>query len=126
MWRLMRMREDPSVDIWISTLMGLISAMNPEEIPWGAAGADFMVEPTRVFTDKDCITPLAKVASLCLSEQAKLVHVFLGQARTVCTVKYISMSINALILVVIFDSFCMIEDEDICRNGVLSNCLESG
>ncbi|GKB79877.1 glyceraldehyde-3-phosphate dehydrogenase GAPC2, cytosolic, partial [Tanacetum coccineum] len=26
---------------------------NPEEIPWGAAGADFVVESTGVFTDKD-------------------------------------------------------------------------
>ena len=26
---------------------------NPEEIPWGQAGADFVVESTGVFTDKD-------------------------------------------------------------------------
>ncbi|GKC85772.1 glyceraldehyde-3-phosphate dehydrogenase, cytosolic [Tanacetum coccineum] len=26
---------------------------NPEEIPWGAAGADFVIESTGVFTDKD-------------------------------------------------------------------------
>jgi glyceraldehyde 3-phosphate dehydrogenase len=26
---------------------------NPEEIPWGAAGADIVVESTGVFTDKD-------------------------------------------------------------------------
>ncbi|CAH2037932.1 unnamed protein product [Thlaspi arvense] len=32
------------------TVFGL---RNPEEIPWGAAGADFVVESTGVFTDKD-------------------------------------------------------------------------
>lgn len=26
---------------------------NPEEIPWGQTGADFVVESTGVFTDKD-------------------------------------------------------------------------
>lgn len=26
---------------------------NPEEIPWGEAGADYIVESTGVFTDKD-------------------------------------------------------------------------
>lgn len=26
---------------------------NPEEIPWAEAGADFVVESTGVFTDKD-------------------------------------------------------------------------
>lgn len=26
---------------------------NPEDIPWGEAGADFVVESTGVFTDKD-------------------------------------------------------------------------
>jgi len=26
---------------------------NPEEIPWGEAGADYVVESTGVFTDKD-------------------------------------------------------------------------
>lgn len=26
---------------------------NPEEIPWGEAGAEFVVESTGVFTDKD-------------------------------------------------------------------------
>ncbi|XP_052110225.1 glyceraldehyde-3-phosphate dehydrogenase, cytosolic-like [Arachis duranensis] len=28
-------------------------ARNPEEIPWGSAGADIIVESTGVFTDKD-------------------------------------------------------------------------
>lgn len=26
---------------------------NPEEIPWGEAGADYVVESTGVFTDQD-------------------------------------------------------------------------
>lgn len=26
---------------------------NPEEIPWGEAGADYVIESTGVFTDKD-------------------------------------------------------------------------
>lgn len=26
---------------------------NPEEIPWGEAGAEYVVESTGVFTDKD-------------------------------------------------------------------------
>jgi len=26
---------------------------NPEEIPWGEAGADYVVESTGVFTDKE-------------------------------------------------------------------------
>lgn len=33
--------------------MFLLVIRNPEEIPWGAAGADFVVESTGVFTDKD-------------------------------------------------------------------------
>lgn len=32
-------------DLWIFR--------NPEEIPWGEAGADYVVESTGVFTDKD-------------------------------------------------------------------------
>lgn len=34
---------------------------NPEEIPWGAAGAEFVVESTGVFTDKDKATAHLKV-----------------------------------------------------------------
>ena len=33
--------------------MFLLVIRNPEEIPWGAAGAEFVVESTGVFTDKD-------------------------------------------------------------------------
>lgn len=31
----------------------LLLKRNPEEIPWGEAGADYVVESTGVFTDKD-------------------------------------------------------------------------
>lgn len=31
----------------------MILFRNPEDIPWGEAGADFVVESTGVFTDKD-------------------------------------------------------------------------
>ncbi|GKF72699.1 glyceraldehyde-3-phosphate dehydrogenase, partial [Tanacetum coccineum] len=33
--------------------VNVFGCKNPEEIPWGAAGADFVVESTGVFTDKD-------------------------------------------------------------------------
>ncbi|KAJ7013897.1 glyceraldehyde-3-phosphate dehydrogenase [Populus alba x Populus x berolinensis] len=33
--------------------VAVFGVRNPEEIPWGAAGADFVVESTGVFTDKD-------------------------------------------------------------------------
>jgi glyceraldehyde 3-phosphate dehydrogenase len=31
----------------------LLLSRNPEEIPWAEAGADYVVESTGVFTDKD-------------------------------------------------------------------------
>ncbi|KAG6532600.1 hypothetical protein ZIOFF_006449 [Zingiber officinale] len=34
---------------------------NPEEIPWGETGADFVVESTGVFTDKDKVAAHLKV-----------------------------------------------------------------
>ena len=37
---------------------------NPEEIPWGEVGADFVVESTGVFTDKDKAAAHLKVHSL--------------------------------------------------------------
>ena len=37
---------------WFDVLF-LLVIRNPEEIPWGAAGAEFVVESTGVFTDKD-------------------------------------------------------------------------
>jgi glyceraldehyde 3-phosphate dehydrogenase len=30
-----------------------LNIRNPEEIPWGEVGADYVVESTGVFTDKD-------------------------------------------------------------------------
>ena len=36
---------------------------NPEEIPWAEAGADFVVESTGVFTDKDKAAAHLKVCS---------------------------------------------------------------
>lgn len=37
---------------------------NPEEIPWGEAGAEFVVESTGVFTDKDKAAAHLKVTHL--------------------------------------------------------------
>lgn len=34
-------------------MINLIIYRNPEEIPWGETGADYVVESTGVFTDKD-------------------------------------------------------------------------
>ena len=35
---------------------------NPEEIPWGETGAEFVVESTGVFTDKDKAAAHLKVS----------------------------------------------------------------
>lgn len=37
---------------FVLTFIG-VTNRNPEEIPWGEAGADYVVESTGVFTDKD-------------------------------------------------------------------------
>ena len=37
---------------------------NPEEIPWGETGAEFVVESTGVFTDKDKAAAHLKVPHL--------------------------------------------------------------
>lgn len=37
----------------LSVDMGLWFWRNPEEIPWGEAGAEYVIESTGVFTDKD-------------------------------------------------------------------------
>lgn len=37
----------------LSADMGLWFSRNPEEIPWGEAGAEYVIESTGVFTDKD-------------------------------------------------------------------------
>lgn len=42
------------------TFMGF---RNPEEIPWAEAGAEFVVESTGVFTDKDKAAAHLKVCS---------------------------------------------------------------
>lgn len=42
----------------------LIIGRNPEEIPWAQAGAEFVVESTGVFTDKDKAAAHLKVAFL--------------------------------------------------------------
>jgi len=48
-----------SILLWLNDLVigGLnwcwFSLRNPEEIPWGEAGAEYVVESTGVFTDKD-------------------------------------------------------------------------
>jgi glyceraldehyde-3-phosphate dehydrogenase/erythrose-4-phosphate dehydrogenase len=44
-----------------STLISLLR--NPEEIPWGETGAEFVVESTGVFTDKDKAAAHLKVFS---------------------------------------------------------------
>ena len=40
---------------------------NPEEIPWGEVGAEYIVESTGVFTDKDKAAAHLKVCSDLLS-----------------------------------------------------------
>ncbi|KAK2969796.1 hypothetical protein RJ640_028076 [Escallonia rubra] len=42
-----------NVIVLIIPFEALCYSWNPEEIPWGEAGADFVVESTGVFTDKD-------------------------------------------------------------------------
>jgi hypothetical protein len=42
----------------------LIIGRNPEEIPWAQAGAEFVVESTGVFTDKDKAAAHLKVSFL--------------------------------------------------------------
>ena len=37
----------------MSCFLFVKSSRNPEEIPWGETGADFVVESTGVFTDKE-------------------------------------------------------------------------
>jgi len=44
---------------------------NPEEIPWGEAGADFVVESTGVFTDKDKAAAHLKVCQHSLKFQIR-------------------------------------------------------
>lgn len=42
---------------WVGKLLNMLwllnSARNPEEIPWAETGAEYIVESTGVFTDKD-------------------------------------------------------------------------
>jgi glyceraldehyde-3-phosphate dehydrogenase/erythrose-4-phosphate dehydrogenase len=39
---------------------------NPEEIPWGEVGADYVIESTGVFTDKDKAAAHLKVLFISL------------------------------------------------------------
>ena len=45
---------------------------NPEEIPWGETGAEFVVESTGVFTDKDKAAAHLKVPHLRFSPKVLL------------------------------------------------------
>lgn len=38
--------------LWANVLT-VVTLKNPEEIPWDEAGAEYVVESTGVFTDKD-------------------------------------------------------------------------
>lgn len=62
---------------------------NPEEIPWGEAGAEYVVESTGVFTDKDKAAAHIKVyiaglAGLVLFGSSILAIVFLSLPFLVC------------------------------------------
>ena len=46
----------------------LLVYRNPEEIPWGETGAEYVVESTGVFTDKDKAAAHLKVAFYSVSE----------------------------------------------------------
>ncbi|KAK7364866.1 hypothetical protein VNO80_13610 [Phaseolus coccineus] len=45
--------KDSKTLLFGSSSVTVFGIRNPEEIPWGEAGADFVVESTGVFTDKD-------------------------------------------------------------------------
>nr|P17878.1 RecName: Full=Glyceraldehyde-3-phosphate dehydrogenase, cytosolic [Mesembryanthemum crystallinum]AAA33031.1 NAD-glyceraldehyde-3-phosphate dehydrogenase [Mesembryanthemum crystallinum]AAA33033.1 glyceraldehyde-3-phosphate dehydrogenase (EC 1.2.1.12) [Mesembryanthemum crystallinum] len=45
--------KDEKTLLFGETPVAVFGCRNPEEIPWGQAGADFVVESTGVFTDKD-------------------------------------------------------------------------
>lgn len=51
--------------IWMLNMFSDLSGVwrNPEEIPWGETGAEFVVESTGVFTDKDKAAAHLKVCS---------------------------------------------------------------
>lgn len=44
----------------------VVTCRNPEDIPWGEVGAEFVVESTGVFTDKDKAAAHLKVCHFCL------------------------------------------------------------
>ncbi|KAJ0051393.1 hypothetical protein Pint_02913 [Pistacia integerrima] len=47
---------------------GELNTMNPEEIPWGETGAEYVIESTGVFTDKDKAAAHLKLALLIVSQ----------------------------------------------------------
>ena len=49
---------------WQSLLTVQACCRDPTEIPWGDAGADYVVESTGVFTTIDKVQPLARCSSL--------------------------------------------------------------
>jgi hypothetical protein len=55
MLQLLLITVDPScVPVAVELMFDLLRFIrNPEEIPWAEAGADYVVESTGVFTDKD-------------------------------------------------------------------------
>ncbi|KAM6599619.1 hypothetical protein CsatA_019228 [Cannabis sativa] len=48
--------KDSKTLLFGEKLVTVFGVRNPEEIPWGETGADFVVESTGVFTDKDKAT----------------------------------------------------------------------
>ncbi|PWA66168.1 Gp domain-containing protein [Artemisia annua] len=74
--------------------MSLFGIRNPEEIPWGAAGVDFVVESTGVFTDKDKAAAHLKVL---LRRSSSLLL-----TRTLPCLLWVSMSMNISLSMTLF------------------------
>jgi len=49
---------------------------NPEEIPWGEVGADYVIESTGVFTDKDKAAAHLKVHFVSLISISIIILIF--------------------------------------------------